>query len=246
MKSYRKTAIFVGIFFLVGYVILLPGGFLIDSIIDGPDYLINVSANRSQVIIGMFLEFINAAAVVGIAVLMFPLLKKQNEALALGYAGSRIVESAILLVGHIFLLLLIILSQEYVKAADPDASYFRTLGTVLIAERGLTFRMVMIVVSLGALMFYYLLYQSKLIPRFISVWGLIGAPLSLAGGLIAIFGHRAGASMPASTMILGLPIMLNEIFLGVWLIVKGFNSSAIGSGSAKTDINEIKRERRPV
>ena len=234
MKSYRKTAIFVGVFFLVGYVILLPGGLLfIDPILDAPDYLINVSANRSQVIIGMFLEFINAAAVVGIAVLMFPLLKKQNEALAFGYAGSRIVESAILIVGHIFLLLLIILSQEYVKAADPDASYFRTLGTVLIAERGLTFRMVMIVVSLGALMFYYLLYQSKLIPRFISVWGLIGAPLSLAGGLIAIFGHRAGASMPTSTMILGLPIVLNELFIAIWLIAKGFNSSAFASESAK-------------
>jgi len=234
MKPYRKTAIVVGIFFLVGYVILLPGGLLfIDPIIDAQDYLIDVSVNKSQVIIGMFLEFINAAAVVGIAVLMFPLLKKQNEALALGYAGSRIVESAILVVGHIFLLLLIILSQEYMKAANPDASYFQTLGTLFIAERGLTFRMVMIVVSLGALMFYYLLYQSKLIPRFISVWGLIGAPLSLAGGLIAIFGHRAGASMPTSTMILGLPIMLNELFIGVWLIVKGFNPSAIASESAK-------------
>ena len=91
----------------------------------------------------------------------------------------------------------------------------------------------MIVVSLGALMFYYLLYQSKLIPRFISVWGLIGAPLSLAGGLIAIFGHRAGASMPTSTMILGLPIVLNELFIAIWLIAKGFNSSAIASESAK-------------
>jgi hypothetical protein len=97
----------------------------------------------------------------------------------------------------------------------------------------LTFRLVMIVVSLGALMFYYLLYQSSLIPRFISIWGLIGAPLSLAGGLIAIFGYRAGASMPTSTMILGLPIMLNEILLGILLIVKGFNPSAIASQSAK-------------
>ena len=231
MNSYRKTAIFVGIFFLAGYVILLPGGFLVDSILNAPDYLINVSANKTQVIIGMFLELINTAAVIGIAVLMFPLLKKQNEALALGYVGSRIVESAILLVGHIFLLLVIILSQEYVKAADPDAFYFLTLGTLVIAERGLTFRMVMIVVSLGALMFYYLLYQSKLIPRFISVWGLIGAPLSLAGGVIAIFGYRARVSMPTPTMILGLPIMLNEVFLGVWLIVKGFRSSAIASQS---------------
>jgi hypothetical protein len=233
MKSYRKTAIFVGIFFLIGYVILLPGGYLVDSILDAPDYLNIISVNIPRVITGMLLEFINAAAVVGIAVLMFPLLKKQNEALALGYVGSRAVEAALLLVGHIFLLLLLVLSQEYVKAGDPATSYFQTLGTLLIAERGLTFRLVMIVVSLGALMFYYLLYQSSLIPRFISIWGLIGAPLSLAGGLIAIFGYRAGASMPTSTMILGLPIMLNEILLGILLIVKGFNPSAIASQSAK-------------
>ena len=173
---------------------------------------------------------------------MFPILKKVNEAIALGYVGSRIVESAILLVGHMFLLVLITLSQEYVKVGDPNASYFQTLGTLILAERGLTFRMVMIIVSLAALMFYPLLYQSKVVPRFISVWGLIGAPFSLAAGVIAIFGHRAGASMasmPTASMILGVPIMLNEIFLGIWLIAKGFNPSAIASQSATTDIGEI-------
>jgi hypothetical protein len=233
MKSHRTTAIFVGIFFLVGYAILLPGGFLVDSIIGAPDYLFTISANSSQVILGMFLEFLNAAAVVGIAVMMFPLLKKKNEALALGYAGSRIVESAILVVSNIFVLLLIVLGQEYVKVGNSDAAYFQTLGTLFVAERGLTFRMVMIVVSLGALVFYTLLYQLKLIPRFISLWGLIGAPLSLVGGMIAIFVYRAGASMPTPSMVLGIPIMLNEVFLGIWLIVKGFNPYEIVSQSTK-------------
>jgi hypothetical protein len=231
MKPYRKTAIFVGIFFLVGYVILLPGSLLfIDPILDAPDFLIGVSANQPQVIIGMFLELLNTAAVVGIAVLMFPLLKKQNEALALGYVGSRIVESAILLVGHIFLLLLIILSQEYVKAAAP-ASHFQTLGNLFIAERRLTFQWVPLIVTLGALMFYYLLYQSKLIPRWLSIWGLIGVPFSLVAFGIAMFGLRAGASMPTSAIIFNLPIGLNEVVLGIWLIVKGFNPSAIASQS---------------
>jgi hypothetical protein len=181
------------------------------------------------VIIGMFLEFINAAAVVGIAVLVFPMLRKQNEALALGYVGSRIVESAILVVGHFFLLLVVVLSQEYVHAAAPDASHYQTLGTILKAERGLTFRMVMIVVSLSGLMFHYLLFRSRLVPRFISVWGFIGATLALPAGMIAIVGYRAGAAMPTAAMILGLPTMLNEIFLGIWLIAKGFNPSAIDS-----------------
>ena len=127
MKLYRKTAIFVGIFFLVGYGILLPGGFLVDSIIDTPDYLINISANSSQVILGMFLEFLNAAAVVGIAVLMFPLLKTKNEALALGYAGSRIVESAILVVGNIFLLLLLLPNLKNRCKRDEVSSVIGTL-----------------------------------------------------------------------------------------------------------------------
>ncbi len=240
MNTNRKTAIIVGIFFLVGYVILIPGGFLVGSILNAPDYLIVTSANKPQVILGMFLELINAAAVVGIAVLMFPILKKQNEALALGYVASRIIESVILVVGGICLLLLITLSQEYVKAGGPDASYFQTLGTLFIAERAWNYQMVIIVVSLGALMFYTLLFQSKLIPRFLSVWGLIGAVLSFAAGFLGMFGHRAGASIPASTIILSLPIMLNELFLGIWLIVKGFNPSTIASQSTKTDVNEIK------
>jgi hypothetical protein len=80
-------------------------------------------------------------------------------------------------------------------------------------------------------MFYYLLYRSKLIPRWLSVWGLIGAALVLAVGVLGMFGHSA--------MILWLPLAVNEMVLAVWLIVKGFNPSAIASGSAKTDINEI-------
>lgn len=90
--------------------------------------------------------------------------------------------------------------------------------------------------GLGALMFYYLFYQSKLIPRFLSVWGLIGATLLLAAGLLGMFGLS-----PFSTILifLNLPIAVNEMVLAVWLIVKGFNPSAIASGSAKTDTNKV-------
>ena len=229
MNTNRKSAIIVGVFFLAGYFILIPGSLIIDAIIDAPDFLINVSANQSKVIIGLFLEMINTAAVLGISVVMFPLLKKQSEALALGYVGSRVVESAILLVGHVFLLLLVVLSQVFVSAAAPDASQFQTLGTLLIAERRLTFKFVPLIVSVGAAMFYYLLYKTKLIPRWLSVWGLIGVPFSLAAFGVAMFGLSAEASIPTSAIVLNLPIGLNEIVLGIWLIVKGFNPSAIAS-----------------
>jgi len=229
----------VGVFFLLGYVSWVLG----DEALSGPilnasDYLINVDPNKARVIIAVLLWVINAAAVDGIAVLLFPIFKKQNEALALGYFGARIIEAAILIVGEICRLSLITLSQEFVKAGTPDSSYFQTLGTLFFAGHDWAYKMGMIATGLGGLMFCYLLYKSKLIPllpRVIAVWGLIGYVLLLTEVLFEIFGLDAGM-----IMILLLPGGLFELFLGIWLIVKGFNPSAIASQSAKTDINEIK------
>jgi hypothetical protein len=172
--------------------------------------------------------------------MLFPIFKKHNEALALGYVGSRIIESVTLIVGHISLLSLLTLSQEYVKAAAPDATNFQTLGTLLLAVIDWTHLLgVEIVFSLTALILNYLLYQSKLIPRFISVWGLIGAILLLVSGFLVMFGLSLSPTS-AISMLLSLPIALQEMVFAVWLIVKGFNLSAIDSESTKTDTNEIK------
>ena len=238
MNSNRKTARIVGVLFITATVasILATFGFL-EPILNAPDYLISVSANDAQWIIGVLIDAINSAAVVVIAVMLFPIFKKHNEALALGYVASRIIEAVILIVGHISLLLLLTLSQEYIKAGAPDVSYFQTLGTLLLGVYDWTFLLgPTIVLSLTALILNYILYQSRLVPRFISVWGLIGAPLMLAAGVLPMF----GLVDPFSTIsiLLGLPLALNEMVLAVWLIVKGFNSSAIDSASAKTDINE--------
>ncbi len=238
MNSYRKTAIIVGVLFLIAMGTSLLGINLLESILNAPDYLINVSANKTQVIIGALLEFICAIAVVGIAVMMFPILKKHNEALALGYVGARIIESVATFVAGISPLSLITLSQEFVKAGAPVASNFQTLGTLLLALRDWAGQLGMIAFILGALMYYYIFYQSKLIPRWLSVWGLIGVPFWLAVSLLIIFGSLTGTSVLAT--FLYLPIAVNEMVLAVWLIVKGFISSAIASLSAKTDINYIK------
>ena len=236
MNSNRKTAIIVGVLFITATVAGTLSLVFLGSILNDPDYLINISANENQMLIGVLFTLIMAVAVVGIAIMMFPILKKHNEALALGYVGARIVEAVTYIAVVISWLLLLILSQEYVKAGAPDASYFQTLGTLLLTVGDWVGHVIVdtAVFSLAALMFYYLLYQSKLIPRWLSVWGLIGAPLLLAAGLLTMFGHD-----PTSTIliILNLPIAVNEMVLAVWLIVKGFNSSALASESAKTDIN---------
>lgn len=225
----KITARMVGALFITATITYMIGSGLIGSIVDASDYLMFVYPNRTQVITGMLLELINSAAVVGIAVMLFPILKKHNETIALGYVGFRVIESAILIVGAISLLLLITLSQEYMKAGAPEASYFQTIGTLAIKGHSLAFQLAMIVLGLGSLMFCYLLYQSKLIPRFISVLGLIGYASLSTSALLEILGTNTG-------MILYLPGALFEIILPIWLIVKGFNSSAIDSESTKTGV----------
>jgi hypothetical protein len=229
MSISKGTARIVGALFLIAMVTSLAGGVWLESIVGASDYLASVSANATQVILGVLLELINCAAVVGIGVVLFPILKKQSENIARGYFGFRIVEAVVLIVAVISPLLLITLSEEYVAAGAPEASYFQTLGTLVVAARAqLAGLLTPIFFGLGALLLYYSLYQSKLVPRFISVWGFIAVALVLAWNLLETFGMSISAGM-----VFGLPIILNEIFLGIWLILKGFNASAMVSRPAK-------------
>ena len=230
----KKTARIVGLLFITATVASSLGFAILDPILNAPDILVSVSANTTQVMIGVLLLLIDSAAVVGIAVLMFPILKKYSEALALGYAGFRVIEATVIIVASIILLSLLTLSQEYVQAAAPDASCFQTLGSLLLAVWDWALLLgIMIVFGLTALILNYLLYQSELIPRWLSGWGLIGAILLLAAGLLEIFDINL-------TDLINLPIALQEMVFAIWLIVKGFNSSAIASLSEKTAMNEEK------
>jgi hypothetical protein len=225
MNSYRKTASLVGAFFLASNVAFILGAVVfVESTLGASDYLILASENRAQVILGVLLELMNGIAYVGIAVLMFPILKHRNEGIALWYVGFRIVEFVMQIASDISPLSLVTLSEEFVRAGAPESSSFQALGALLLAQRFWAFQMLYLMLCLGALMFYYMLYQSRLIPRFISVWGLIGATLVLANTMLDVFGVNPGLGIVA-----GAPMLLNELFLGVWLIAKGFSSSAIAS-----------------
>ena len=225
MNADKKTARIVGVLFITATVTYMLGSGYLEPILNAPDRLINVSANENLVLIGMLLELVNHLAVVCIPFMMFPISKKYNEPLALGYVVFRIIEAVILIVGSISLLSLLTLSQESVRAGAPDASSFLTLGTLLLAARDWTILLgVNIVFPLGSLIYNYSLYQSRLVPRWLSGWGLVGATLLLARGLSMIFGYYTG-------VILTLPIWVQEMAFAVWLIVRGFNSSAIASES---------------
>jgi hypothetical protein len=223
----RKSARIVGALFLTAMV---SGGlrfFLLDPILDSPDYLVNVSANETLVMIGTFSFFILACALSGIAIAIYPIFKKYNEALALGYVAARIVESVLVIVSIIAILTLLPLSREFVEAGAPDASYFQSLGDLLLAIRHYAYNVLWpITLGLGALIFYYVLYKSRFIPRWLSVWGFIAAPFFPVSWL-SLFGSELSGYFL-------LPLVLNELVLVVWLIVKGFNPSAIACTQTST------------
>ncbi|NPE30132.1 DUF4386 domain-containing protein [Methanococcoides sp. SA1] len=234
MDSNRKTAIIVGVLFITATVAYSLGVILLDPILGASDYLTSASENENQMIMGSLLVLIDAVVVAGIGIMIYPILKKRNEALALGYAGARIAEGVLFIVNVIAILTLLVLSQEFVKAGAMDASYYQTFGTILLAAGDLAFLFGFAVAfTLSALILNYLLYQSKLVPRWLSGWGFVGALLLWAYYLLQPFSiDQVG--------ILFIPIAVQEMVFAVWLIVKGFNSSAIDSATAKTDIDEIK------
>ncbi len=229
MNSNRKIAIIAGVLFIIGTV---AGLLSVVSIIEDPDYLIKVSANENLVITGAFFQYIMAAAYVGIAISLYPILRKYNESLALGFLGFRIIAGVFIIIGVISLLLLLTLSQEFVKAGAPESSYFQTFGGLLRTGRDLVNHVAMILaLSLGGLMFYYIFYQTKLVPQWLSGWGLVGTTLTILSSLLLMF--RLIELMSTTYLVLNLPMALQEMVLAVWLIVKGFNPSAIASGSGK-------------
>ncbi len=233
-NTHRKTAIIVGVLFIIGTVAATLSIVFTEPLLSEPDYLMKISAHESHIIIGALFVLIMGLALAMVPVLMFPLLKAHHEPLALGYVVFRGgLETVTYLVNVISLLLLIPLSQEYVQAGAPDASSILPLGTLLLTVRDwYNWLGPVLFCGIAALPFYYLLYQSQLIPRFISVWGLIGTALYVTAGVSGMFGLSLSSTI---AVVLVLPFAVNEMVIAVWLIVKGFNASAIVSRTAKTD-----------
>ena len=232
----RKTARIVGVLFIIATAApILSVAFV--PLMFGPADLANVwllAANENQIRIGALLEFTMAAAIAAIPICMYPILKKYNESMALGYVVGRLVEGLMFIIGTISLLTLLALSKEFAFAGAPSAAYYQTIGTAVLAVRSGQSIFAQFGFSLGSLMFYYILYKSRLIPRWLSGWSLIGAVLFLASAFLALFGYGSESTI---YLLMNAPGGVGEMVFAVWLIVKGFNPSAIDSLPSKTDIN---------
>jgi hypothetical protein len=228
MNANKRVARIVGIFYIAATVAGLVGLAVEDPVLlDNANYLIDVSANEIRVITGTLCELIMAVAVVGIAITAHQVLKKHNASIAIGYVGARLVEGVIYIIGAISLLTLLTLSQEFAAAGTPDASYFHTLGELLLAVRDWGGHVILdvAVFPLGALIFYAVLFQARLVPRWLSGWGVLV--------LFAVF-------EPLSTIhiVLQAPLGIQELALALWLIVKGFSSPVITSEAAGATLNK--------
>ena len=237
MNNYRKLAISAGILFII-YTSVDILSFLFLGPVNSTNYLVSVSENASLVGAGAFLLLIGGACASGIAISLYPVLKKFNPVLALGAVGFRISEGVLRFVSMCVLLSIITLSQLYVKAGAPESSYFQTLGELLLAARGWVSHVgALLAFSIGCTLYYIIFYQTKLVPRWISVWGLVFGIL----GIVSCALVSTGLIAPFSTVqvVMLIPMLPQEIVLAGWLIVKGFNPSAVTSLSAKTATNEL-------
>lgn len=241
----QKIARVTGVLFLITFITSIPAALVLYvPVLNNPDYIVGAGAN-TRVQLGAFLELILIIANIGTAVVLFPILKRVNEILALGYVTARVIESAFIAVGILSLLTVVTLRQE---AAGADAGSLVAVGKSLVALHDWTFLLGPgFVVGIGnGLILGYLMYKSRLVPRVMAVLGLVGGPLIVASGIAILFGvFEAGSVWQA---IATIPEFFWELSLGIWLIVKGFDpSAAILSEPDKTAPNEMQGERnKPI
>jgi hypothetical protein len=229
MPSYRRNAIAAGVLFIVCTVASILSALPTMSLLDGSDYLAKLAAHDNRVVIGALIEFIWAFSGAGIAIALYPVLRKHNRALALGSVAGRVIEGMFVLIGTLSMLVLLSVGQNSLAAGSASASSFLHIGDALLSMRDWVFGFVALIpFALGAAMYCYVLYRSRLVPRWLSGWGLVAVALSLVATIFSGFTQDFGFS--TVNTVLNIPILVQEMVLAVWLIAKGFNKSALASG----------------
>jgi hypothetical protein len=222
MDKMRRTALTAGVFYLITFV-SIPTLALYGPVRDHRDWVLSSGASTG-VLVGGFLEVIVALAGIGTAVTLYPVVKRQNEGVALGFVAARVLEAGMIFAGVISLLSLVTLRQDLGGASGADAAALVTAGASHVAVYNWTFLLSQsLMPGVNALLLGSLLYRSRLVPRIIPVLGLIGAPLLIASVFATLFG---GIKL-GSPLFAALPVAAWELSLGVWLVVKGFRPSPI-------------------
>ena len=220
----RRTAFLAGALYLLTFASSIPAVLVLDPILKDPGYVLGAGPD-TQVIWGAVLDIINALACIGTAVVLYPVVKRQSQALALGFVASRVLEAAILLTGVLSLLAVVTLRQDLAGTAGTDADSLVTVAAGLVAVRDWAFLIGTSLAAPNALLLGTLMYRSRLVPRAIPLMGLVGAPLLLISNGLTMFGLNDQFSALSAITLPG--IFFWELSLGLYLMVKGFRPSAI-------------------
>jgi hypothetical protein len=226
-SAYRTTAVVVGLTYLAGFVVGIGGEGLIQSILGQPDRLSAVSAGGVTLGIGAILWLMAVVGDAAHGVLMFPILKLHGERLAVGYLAARILDALFIAIMVLFMLLQIPLAREYASASAPDATHLQSLSNVLVQASKYAYQLGMSTLGLAGLTLCYTLYKAHLVPRPLAIWGLVGYAIIFLGMVSEFMG--SGLELASS-----IPGGLWEVFIGGWLIAKGFRSPDSALKSAAT------------
>ena len=230
MNPTRKTAVITGVLFILA---TLTGPLLATPLtpaLTGADYLAGVSAHMNQAAGGVLLWIISHFTGCGIAIALYAVLKERNVGLALGSVIFRALEAAFYMVETVCLLSLLTLGQQFTTAGAADRASLQAIGDLLVSVRDHAGLVAVFAFCVGASMYYTLLFQTRLVPRWLAGFGIVAIILMLTACVLALFsGNRITSYIP-----LAAPIAVQEIVLGGWLIVKGFNPAAITTLSVKT------------
>lgn len=229
-----KAARATGILFIITFITSIPALLLYDPVLNDVDYVLGAGADN-RIFLGAFLELLLIIANIGTAVVLFPILKRQSESLALGYVTARVVECVFIAVGVLSVLSVVTLRQAFEGTGGTDSAALVIAGKSLVAIKDWTFLLGPgFVVGVGnGLLLGYLMYRSGLVPRQMAVLGLVGGPLVCVSGIAVLFGVIELSSV--WQFIATIPEIAWEGSLGIWLAAKGFKASAIASEPTRTD-----------
>lgn len=224
-KKNRRNAAAGGILLLAAIAAGVSLVVLTTPILDAAELVEAIATNRIQILVGSLLQFVMAAACAGIAIAFYPALRRHSPALALGAVGFRLIEASLFIVSTGALLTALSISLTASGSIDAGSVSYEVLISVCLTIRDwLSAVLGAAAFCLGAMLYYGVFFRSRLIPRWLAAWGWAAAALHLASALLVMFGMDSFSPL---TLILNLPIFLNELVLGVWLIVKGFNPAAL-------------------
>lgn len=234
----RKNAVIAGVLFVIGTVSGVISAVIGIPVWNAPDYLLKLSANASLINLGAFLQFTMAISCAGISLALYPILRKYSEGLAIGAVGFRLIENMLQILKAVSMITLLALGRELVRAGSPAASYFQGAAQIITsASDWMIHGAALICFSIGASMYYVVFYQHRLVPRWLSGWGLISITLVTIASVMVMFGVIPGFGTIQG--VVNLSIFAQEMVLAAWLIARGINPSAIASLSTKTATNEL-------